>query len=124
MPSSTSRGACSCRRLSSDTPGWAATSSSPVSTITSRSGIGPPGPNRSRLSKGAQTMLPNVLQRSASDHIAVLAAEVRELLAVQPGETVIDATFGAGGHSSLLAADLAGQGRFVAIDRDPDARRY
>ena len=51
-------------------------------------------------------MLPNVLQTSATDHVPVLADEVRELLAVRPGETVVDATFGAGGHASLLAADL------------------
>jgi 16S rRNA (cytosine1402-N4)-methyltransferase len=69
-------------------------------------------------------MLPNVLQRSAPDHVAVLAEEVRELLAVQPGETVIDATFGAGGHSSLLADDLAGKGKLIAVDRDPTARTY
>jgi 16S rRNA (cytosine1402-N4)-methyltransferase len=54
----------------------------------------------------------------------VLADEVRELLAVQPGATVVDGTFGAGGHSRLLAADLAGQGRLIAIDRDPEARTY
>jgi 16S rRNA (cytosine1402-N4)-methyltransferase len=54
----------------------------------------------------------------------VLADEVREHLAVQPGATVVDATFGAGGHSRLLAADLAGQGRLIAIDRDPEARTY
>jgi 16S rRNA (cytosine1402-N4)-methyltransferase len=44
---------------------------------------------------------------------------VRELLAVRPGETVVDATFGAGGHSSLLAEDLHGEGKLIAIDRDP-----
>jgi 16S rRNA (cytosine1402-N4)-methyltransferase len=54
----------------------------------------------------------------------VLADEVRDLLAVQPAATVVDATFGAGGHSRLLAADLAGQGRLIAIDRDPEARTY
>jgi len=69
-------------------------------------------------------MLPNALQTSATDHVPVLAAEVRELLAVQPGETVIDATFGAGGHASLLAADLDGRGKLIAIDRDPGARPY
>jgi 16S rRNA (cytosine1402-N4)-methyltransferase len=67
-------------------------------------------------------MLPNVLQKHAADHVPVLADEVRELLAVQPGETVVDATFGAGGHSSLLAADLRGDGRVIAIDRDPSVR--
>ena len=38
-------------------------------------------------------MLPNVLQPSATDHVPVLAHEVRESLAVEPGQTVIDATF-------------------------------
>jgi 16S rRNA (cytosine1402-N4)-methyltransferase len=69
-------------------------------------------------------MLPNVLQRDASEHVPVLAEEVRELLAVRPGETVVDATFGAGGHSGMLAADLEGDGKLIAIDRDPSARVY
>jgi 16S rRNA (cytosine1402-N4)-methyltransferase len=75
-------------------------------------------------SKGAPNMLPNVLPHADSDHIPVLADEVRELLAVRPGETVVDATFGAGGHSRLLAQDLAGRGKLVAIDRDPGAKSY
>jgi 16S rRNA (cytosine1402-N4)-methyltransferase len=69
-------------------------------------------------------MLPNVLRTNAADHVPVLAEEVRELLAVRPGQTVVDATFGAGGHSRLLAADLAGRGKLVAIDRDPTVRPY
>jgi 16S rRNA (cytosine1402-N4)-methyltransferase len=69
-------------------------------------------------------MLPNVLQPSATDHVPVLANEVRESLGVQPGETVVDATFGAGGHAALLAADLQGRGKLIAIDRDPTARTY
>jgi 16S rRNA (cytosine1402-N4)-methyltransferase len=69
-------------------------------------------------------MLPNVLQPRETDHVPVLAAEVREALAVQPGETVVDATFGAGGHATLLVADLKGRGKLIAIDRDPTARTY
>src|SRR5437867_2320211 len=69
-------------------------------------------------------MLPNVLQPSATDHVPVLADEVQEPLAVEPGETVIDATFGAGGHAALLAASLQGRGKLIAIDRDPGARAY
>src|SRR5918994_44703 len=69
-------------------------------------------------------MLPNVLRTNAADHIPVLAEEVRDLLAVQPGETVVDATFGAGGHSRLLVEDLDGRGKLVAVDRDPSVRPY
>ena len=69
-------------------------------------------------------MLPNVLRTDAADHVPVLGEEVRGLLAVQPGETVVDGTFGAGGHSRLLAADLEGSGKLVAIDRDPTVKPY
>jgi 16S rRNA (cytosine1402-N4)-methyltransferase len=75
-------------------------------------------------SKGAPNMLPNVLPHAGSDHVPVLAEEVRELLAVRPGDTVVDATFGAGGHARVLAQDLAGSGKLVAIDRDPGAKPY
>jgi 16S rRNA (cytosine1402-N4)-methyltransferase len=69
-------------------------------------------------------MLPNVLQPNETDHVPVLANEVRELLAVRPGDTVVDATFGAGGHAAILAADLQGSGRFIAVDRDPTVKPY
>ena len=69
-------------------------------------------------------MQPNVLPNSASDHTPVLADEVRRLLAVRPGETVVDATFGAGGHARLLARDLQGSGKLVAIDRDPSVKPH
>jgi 16S rRNA (cytosine1402-N4)-methyltransferase len=70
------------------------------------------------------SLLPSASQRSRTDHVPVLADEVHTHLAVHPGETVIDATFGAGGHARLLAADLEGQGRFIAIDRDASVRPY
>jgi 16S rRNA (cytosine1402-N4)-methyltransferase len=69
-------------------------------------------------------MLPNVSRSNTTDHVAVLADQVREALAVQPGETVIDTTFGAGGHAELIAADLRGSGKLIAIDRDPSVRTY
>jgi 16S rRNA (cytosine1402-N4)-methyltransferase len=69
-------------------------------------------------------MLPNVLRPDRTDHVPVLAEEVRELLAVKPGETVVDATFGAGGHAAVLAEELRGRGRVIAIDRDPSVRPY
>jgi 16S rRNA (cytosine1402-N4)-methyltransferase len=69
-------------------------------------------------------MLPNALQTNTTDHVPVLPEEVRELLAIKPGETIVDATFGAGGHAALLAADLGERGKLIAIDRDPGARAY
>jgi len=69
-------------------------------------------------------MLPNVLRPNATDHVPVLAEEVREALALRPGDTFVDATFGSGGHAELLAADLRGEGKLIAIDRDPSSRAY
>ena len=71
-----------------------------------------------------RSLLQNASQRSRTEHVPVLADEVRELLSVRPGETVVDATFGAGGHATALCEDLRGEGRFIAIDRDPDVRPY
>jgi 16S rRNA (cytosine1402-N4)-methyltransferase len=68
-------------------------------------------------------MLPSVLP-TETDHVPVLADEVLAALAPRPGETVIDATFGAGGHAALLAARLRGEGKLIAIDRDPSVSPY
>ena len=68
-------------------------------------------------------MLPSVLP-TETDHVPVLAEEVVSLLDPRPGETIVDGTFGAGGHASLLAARLRGDGRLIAIDRDPSVGPY
>jgi 16S rRNA (cytosine1402-N4)-methyltransferase len=54
----------------------------------------------------------------ASPHVPVLLDEVLAALAPAPGETHVDATFGAGGYARAL---LARGARVVAFDRDPDA---
>jgi 16S rRNA (cytosine1402-N4)-methyltransferase len=70
-------------------------------------------------------VLPNVLpSRSPEAHVPVLAREVGALLDVHPGELIVDCTFGAGGHSRLLARELDGDGQLVAIDRDPSTQPY
>lgn len=53
------------------------------------------------------------------EHVPVLADELLELLDVQPGQTVIDCTFGDGGHARLVAERLGARGTLIAIDRDP-----
>jgi 16S rRNA (cytosine1402-N4)-methyltransferase len=52
-------------------------------------------------------------------HAPVLLDEVVAGLAVQPGTTHIDGTFGAGGYTKALLG--AGAGRVIAFDRDPTA---
>ena len=68
-------------------------------------------------------MLPSVLP-TETDHVPVLADEVLAALDPHPGDTVVDATFGAGGHATLLAAQLRGEGKVLAIDRDPMVTPY
>ncbi len=52
-------------------------------------------------------------------HEPVLLDEVIAGLAVQPGSTQVDGTFGAGGYTRALLG--AGAGRVIAFDRDPTA---
>jgi 16S rRNA (cytosine1402-N4)-methyltransferase len=52
-------------------------------------------------------------------HVPVLLKEVVEGLAVVPGETLVDGTFGAGGYTRAMLG--AGAGRVIGFDRDPDA---
>ena len=51
-------------------------------------------------------------------HVPVLLDEVVAALAPTPGETMVDATFGAGGYARAL---LARGASVIAFDRDPDA---
>jgi len=65
--------------------------------------------------------LPLESRRPARGHEPVLADEVARMLALRPGETVVDCTFGAGGHARRLAPVLGESGRYLAIDQDPEA---
>ena len=51
----------------------------------------------------------------------MLAAEALAGLAVEAGGYYVDATFGRGGHTSLLLQALGREGRVLALDRDPQA---
>ncbi|MGA8327066.1 MAG: 16S rRNA (cytosine(1402)-N(4))-methyltransferase RsmH [Candidatus Cybelea sp.] len=53
-------------------------------------------------------------------HRAVLEVPAIEYLAIRPDGTYVDATFGAGGHSRSILAQL-GSGHLIGIDADPEA---
>ena len=57
----------------------------------------------------------------AMEHRPVMLEEVVEALAPSGSDTVVDATFGGGGHSRLILEKLWPDGRLLGIDRDPQA---
>jgi 16S rRNA (cytosine1402-N4)-methyltransferase len=57
-------------------------------------------------------------------HRPVLLAEALAALAVRPAGCYVDATFGRGGHAAALVETLGSEGRLLALDRDPEARRW
>lgn len=59
---------------------------------------------------------------AAAPHIPVLAEEAVNALAVAPGETHVDGTFGAGGYTKAILD--RGAARVFAFDRDPEAIQY
>jgi 16S rRNA (cytosine1402-N4)-methyltransferase len=66
-----------------------------------------------------------ILVDMTREHVPVLATELVELLAPEPGDTAVDCTFGGGGHARLVAERLGEQGTLVCVDRDPASReRY
>ena len=58
---------------------------------------------------------------SATPHITVLLKEAVEALAIKPAGIYVDGTFGRGGHSRAVLAQLGPEGRLIAFDRDPVA---
>lgn len=54
-------------------------------------------------------------------HLPVLWEETVAMVDPQPGGTVVDGTFGAGGHAGLVAERLGPEGTLVVVDRDPVA---
>jgi len=57
-------------------------------------------------------------------HETVLLKEAVEALAIRPDSTIVDATFGAGGHATAILAELSTRGRYIGIDTDETALRH
>lgn len=58
-------------------------------------------------------------QTPAGSHRSIMVREILERLAPQPGETVLDATLGYGGHARELMGRLRPGGHLVGLDVDP-----
>jgi 16S rRNA (cytosine1402-N4)-methyltransferase len=54
-------------------------------------------------------------------HVPVLAGELIDLTEPGQGDTVVDCTFGAGGHARLMAERIGPAGTLICIDRDTAA---
>ncbi|MEQ9455534.1 MAG: 16S rRNA (cytosine(1402)-N(4))-methyltransferase RsmH [Phycisphaeraceae bacterium] len=57
-------------------------------------------------------------------HIPVLLEPTLEVLAARPGETVVDATAGRGGHAAALLERIGPGGRLLLVDRDAGNLEY
>ncbi len=57
-------------------------------------------------------------------HQPVMLDEIIAALEIQTDGIYIDATFGRGGHSGAILEKLSGEGRLLAMDKDPDAAEF
>jgi 16S rRNA (cytosine1402-N4)-methyltransferase len=54
-------------------------------------------------------------------HTSVMLHECIDGLRIDPAGTYVDVTFGGGGHSKAILANLGPEGRLFSFDQDPDA---
>lgn len=71
------------------------------------------GSQRSSREEGAEVREQALVRK----HVSVMAKEAIELLALTDGDVVVDATFGAGGHSALI--QKAAKVHLITVDADP-----
>lgn len=62
--------------------------------------------------------------RSPAAHRPVLLRETLDVLALEPGLTVLDGTVGAGGHSRRIMEQIGPGGTLIGLDRDPEMLRH
>ena len=59
-----------------------------------------------------------------SPHNPVMADEVIQFLHPSPGEIVLDATIGCGGHSALILNHIKPDGILIGVDRDSETLKF
>lgn len=62
-----------------------------------------------------------MVELDASLHTPVMVKEVTEYLNLKPGQTIVDATVGLGGHAVEIVARILPRGRLIGIDRDQES---
>ncbi len=55
----------------------------------------------------------------AGMHVPIMVSEVLSVLALHPGDTVIDCTLGFGGHAEKILGQILPGGRLIGLDVDP-----
>ena len=60
---------------------------------------------------------------SVREHQPVMLQAAVTMLVADPQAIYVDATYGRGGHARVILQQLAGNGRLIALDRDPEAAR-
>jgi 16S rRNA (cytosine1402-N4)-methyltransferase len=80
----------------------------------------PPDPDDAATAPVAATS-PAGTPADERPHLPVLWRETVDMVDPRPGGTVVDGTFGAGGHAGLVAERLGPDGTLVVVDRDPVA---
>jgi 16S rRNA (cytosine1402-N4)-methyltransferase len=64
-----------------------------------------------------------VNESAAAYHIPVLLTETAEGLHINPDGVYVDCTFGGGGHSKAILAQLSEKGKLIVFDQDEDAKK-
>jgi len=54
-------------------------------------------------------------------HVPVMLEEVLDYLKLEPGQTIVDATLGTGGHALEILKRITSGGRLIGIDRDENS---
>ena len=57
-------------------------------------------------------------------HLPVLLAQALEQLDPKPGQTILDATLGRGGHAASIIPLLGPNGTYIGLDTDPNNAAY